>query len=204
MEWKKRRYLLHFISLSIEFGPLLQPHCGHPRPGPCHCGYPPGRPFNAASVEQEPHASRPGGFQPPPHNLFDLLFRDSSEEVVQAKRPRAAGGPAWLTLCPRCLATQGAATRPTALAPGPQHPGRPHGWRNGWRNGSQVTTPPGLPAASPTELGGGALPAALPDGCVWLADGSSGSWRSPTGVKHAATRRATHSGHLRRSPPRRC
>ena len=105
---------------------------------------------------------------------------------------------------PRCLTTQGAATRPTALAPGPQRPGRPHCWRNGWRNGWQVTAPPGLPAASPAELGGGALPAALPDGGVWLADGPSGSWRSPTGVGRVATRRAAHGGHLRLSPPRRC
>ena len=67
-----------------------------------------------------------------------------------------------------------------------------------------MTTPPGLPAASPTELGRGALPAALPDGGVWLADGSFGSWRSPGGVEHAATRRAAHGGHLRLSPPRRC
>ena len=67
-----------------------------------------------------------------------------------------------------------------------------------------MTTPPGLPAASPTELGRGALPAALPDGCVWLADGSFGSWRSPAGAEHAATRRAAHGGHLRLSPPRRC
>ena len=67
-----------------------------------------------------------------------------------------------------------------------------------------MTTPPGLPAASPTELGRGALPAALPDGGVWLADGSFGSWWSPGGVEHAATRRAAHGGHLRLSPPRRC
>ena len=135
-------------------------------------------------------------------SFFAIRARRSSKLSGRARL--GAGGPAWLTLCPRCLATQGAATRPTALAPGPQHPGRPHGWRNGWRNGSQVTTPPGLPAASPTELGGGALPAALPDGCVWLADGPSGSWRSPTGVGRVATRRAAHGGQLRLSPPRRC
>ena len=39
------------------------------------------------------------------------------------------------TLGPRCLTTQGAETRPTALAPAPQHPGRADCWRNGWRNG---------------------------------------------------------------------
>ena len=67
-----------------------------------------------------------------------------------------------------------------------------------------MTAPPGLPAASPAELGRGALPAALPDGGVWLADGSSESWRAPMGVGQAATRRAARVGHLSRSPPRRC
>ena len=50
---------------------------------------------------------------------------------LEISQPRKAAG----TLCPRCLTTQGAATRPTALAPAPQHPGRPDCWRNGWRNG---------------------------------------------------------------------
>ena len=138
-------------------------------------------------------------------NLFtiaiDSLARDRSG--LSSKSQPAAEGP-LRTLWPRCLTTQGAATGPTALAPGPQRPRRPHCWRNGWRNGWQVTAPPGLPAASPAELGGGALPAALPDGGVWLADGSSESWWSPMGVGQAATRRAAHGGHLRLSPPQRC
>ena len=69
----------------------------------------------------------------PPHDRD----RFSRSRAAVSNRWRSAmqfEGPLW-TLCPRCLTTQGAATRPTALAPAPQHPGRPHVWRNGWRNG---------------------------------------------------------------------
>ena len=135
--------------------------------------------------------------------LHSIPDRDRFSRAVDRRARNPTQRPRR-TLHPRCLTTQGAATRPTALAPGPQRPGRPHCWRNGWRNGWQVTAPPRQPAASPAELGGGALPAALPDGGVWLADGSSESWRAPMGVGQAATRRAARGGHLRLSPPRRC
>ena len=93
--------------------------------------------------------------QPPKHSstsFFAIRARRSSNASGRGRRAGLADA------LPALPGDAGRSDATTALAPGPQHPGRPHGWRNGWRNGSQVTTPPGLPAASPTELGGGRCP----------------------------------------------
>ena len=105
------------------------------------------------------------------------LVDPGSIEIAAGSRGRC--GRFW----PRCLTTQGAATRPTALAPGPQRPGRPHCWRNGWRNGWQVTAPPGLPAASPAELGRGALHPGSPT----LVGGGVGSCNGRPGRRVGTT-----------------
>ena len=96
---------------------------------------------NGTNLETPGHARVRSTTYVTPRQLFGKKTSKPLHDRDRFSRARSIGleisqleGP-LRTLCPRCLTMQGAATRPTALAPAPQRPRRPHCWRNGWRNG---------------------------------------------------------------------